>query len=353
MRLVDSDVPAGVEVAFRACDFIAWKLSTLEGAPECELCWSQERRDAAIAAARGYLLTYGRDLSADGVTGKDDFPHPRAHLRFPALERPATDDDAREGRAIFSLAGKGEVRVAPMSASFPIRAKWLTLQAFPIDRQYGNGTTRREYLQDGWVWQAEEVHRGDRWERSYGFVGHATIARAPASEIEFSPDQHRMPTLLDGLDARLELSSPAEGGLPPGRPVIMTLKIRNCRGVEKPVPTEFLRPADDGKPALRRGLSLALFDIATDTAGVAFSAVPRNGEHTPTRTARFEPGDASRILAPTESFEAMQIDLSDWFGALGAGTYRVHLTFAKNSGLGEGTTNDAYFAIGEPSNSGR
>ena len=43
----------------------------------------------------------------------------------------------------------------------------------------------------------------------------------------------------------------------------------------------------------------------------------------------------------------MKIDLSDWFAALGPGTYRVHVTFAKSSGVGEGTTNDVYFAIGD------
>ena len=264
---------------------------------------------------------------------------------FPAQEHPATADDVRAARAIFSLAGDGEARVAAMPASFPIRARWLALKA---DRPLRNGTTRREYLQDGWVWQAEEARRGDRWERFYGFVGHATIARAPASEVEFPPDAFGWRSLPDGLDARLELSSPVDGGIPPGRSVSVTLKIRNRRGVERPVPTEFLRPADDGKPALRRGLTLALFSVAQETTGSPVDAMPQNGDHEPTRAAHFDPGDASRTLAPTESFAAMQIELSDWFGPLGPGGYRVHIAFAKNSGLGEGPTNDLYFVIGDP-----
>jgi hypothetical protein len=239
------------------------------------------------------------------------------------------------------------VRVAPIAAGFPIRARWLAHKAFPIVRQYGDGTTRREYLQDGWVWQAEEVLRGDRWERSYGFVGHATIARAPASEIELPLDRHRGPSLPNGLDVRLELLSPAEGGIPQGRPVVVSLKIRNRRVVDQPVATEFLRPADDGKPALRRGLTLALFDVAQDTASQGSIALPQKVEHQLTRNAWFDPGDAARIVAPTESFEAMQFDLSDWFAALGPGTHRVHVTISKNSGLGEGTTNSVYFAIGD------
>jgi hypothetical protein len=48
-----------------------------------------------------------------------------------------------------------------------------------------------DFLQDGWVWQAEQVHTGDGWERYYGFVGHATIARVAASEIEFLPARKR------------------------------------------------------------------------------------------------------------------------------------------------------------------
>jgi hypothetical protein len=279
--------------------------------------------------------------------GENDFLHPRPQLRFLALERPATADDVREGRAIFSLAGTAEVRVAPMAAGFPIRARWLAHKAFPIDRQFGDGTKRRDYLQDGWVWQAEEVRRDDRWERSYGFVGHATIARAPASEIEFPPERHWGPALSDGLDARLELASPVEGGFPPGKPVIVTLGFRNRRGVDQPIPTEFIRPADDGKPALRRGLAVTIFDLAQNTAVAGGNDLPQKGEHQPTRSARFDPGGASRILAPTESFVAMQIDLNDWFAPLRPGSYRAHVTFAKDSGLGEGTTNDAYFVIGD------
>ena len=347
MQVVESDVPAGVELAFRACDYIAWKLSGLEGAPEFELYWPQARRDAAVAAGRGYLLTYGLALSADRGPGEHDFRYPRPHLRFPALERPATADDVRLGRAIFSLAGNGEVRVAPMPANFPIRARWLARKAFPIDRHFGDGTTRREYLQDGWVWQAEEVRSGESWERSYGFVGHATIARAPASEIEFLSDRRREPSLPNGLDSELELLSPVEGGIPQGKPVSVRLKFRNCRGVDQPIPTEFIRPADDGKPTLRRGLTLALFDVGQDTAGLGVNPLPKKGEHQLIWKAWFDPGDGSRIVAPTESFEAMKIDLSDWFAALTPGTYRVHVTFAKNSGLGEGTTNDVYFTIGD------
>jgi hypothetical protein len=347
MRVAEPDDRVNVEVAFRACDYIAWQLSTLPAAPECQLYWTEARRDTAVAACRDYLLKYGRNLSTEGLPGKHDFPHTRAHLRFPAQDHPATADDVRAARAIFSLAGDGEARLAAMPTSFPIRARWLALRTDPIDRPRGNDRPRPEHLQGGWVWQAEEVRQGDRWERFYGFVGHATIARALASEVEFPPDDFGWRSLPDGLDARLELSSPVDGGIPPGRPVSVTLKIRNRRGVERPVPTEFLRPADDGKPALRRGLTLALFSVAQENTGSPVSALAQNGEHEPTRAAHFDPGVALRTLAPTESFGAMQIELSDWFGPLAPGAYRVRIAFSKNSGLGEEPTNDLYFMIGD------
>jgi hypothetical protein len=72
-------------------------------------------------------------------------------------------------------------------------------------------------------------------------------------------------------------------------------------------------------------------------------------ERTPIRTARFDPGNASRLLAPTDSFDALRIDLADWFGPLAPGSYRLHATFAADSGLGEGQTSDLYFTVGDPS----
>jgi hypothetical protein len=47
----------------------------------------------------------------------------------------------------------------------------------------------------------------------------------------------------------------------PGQPILVTLRLHNARGVERSAPTEFVRPASDGKPALRRGVSLVLNEI--------------------------------------------------------------------------------------------
>ena len=52
-------------------------------------------------------------------------------------------------------------------------------------------------------------------------------------------------------------------------------------------------------------------------------------------------------MAPFEAFEAMRLDLNDWFDLTRPGSYRVRVTFAADSGVGAGTSNDRYFTIGE------
>jgi hypothetical protein len=183
-----ADTP-GNEVAIRTCDFVAWTLSSLDGAPECALTWPEARRDKAIAACADFLQHYGPRIAAEYPPDEPDAQHPIARLRFPALGRPATPDDVREGRAIFSLSGEGDVRTVALPSGFPVRARWLALKSFPVDLRSNPVPPVGEFLQDGWVWQAEEVRKGDQWERYYGFAGHATIARVAASEIEFASEK--------------------------------------------------------------------------------------------------------------------------------------------------------------------
>jgi len=104
-------------------------------------------------------------------------------------------------------AGHGEARLASMPG-FPQKAKWITLKDTPQVWNDQNGVTRREYDTEGYVWQAEEVRKGDGWERFYGFVGHHVIARAPALEIEFRNQFGSWSNLEGGLDARIEMVEP-------------------------------------------------------------------------------------------------------------------------------------------------
>jgi hypothetical protein len=68
---------------------------------------------------------------------------------------------------------------------------------------------------------------------------------------------------------------------------------------------------------------------------------------------RFNPGDASRTLAPTESIEALRLDLNDWYGELKSGWYWLQVNFGAESGIGERTTNQLQFWIVAPEENGQ
>ena len=42
----------------------------------------------------------------------------------------------------------------------------------------------------------------------------------------------------------------------------------------------------------------------------------------------------------------MRLDLGDWFDLAKPGRYRLRVTFAADSGLGEGSSSEAYFQVG-------
>ena len=123
-------VAVGVAYPFRRCDYLASELSALEGSPQIDLFWPETRRDEAVAACVAFLKRYGASFSAVPLAGVQDFPEPRPHLRFPILGKPATPEDVASARAIFSLEGQGETRLASMPG-FPQQAKWLTLKDTP------------------------------------------------------------------------------------------------------------------------------------------------------------------------------------------------------------------------------
>ena len=164
----------GVEYPYRRCDFLALQLSAVEGSPRIELYWPETRRDQVVAACVMYLKLFGPLLTAEVRPGEPDAPPRKPHLNFPTPGRPATAQDVAANRAIFSLEGQGETRLVKFP-SFPQPARWLTLKDSPLEQPVDDGVSRREYDTDGYIWQAEEVRKGDHWERYYGFVGHHTI----------------------------------------------------------------------------------------------------------------------------------------------------------------------------------
>jgi hypothetical protein len=86
-------VAIGVEYPFRRCDYLASHLSDLEGSTRCDLFWPEASRDEAVAACMAYLKHFGASFTAHAAPGIHDVAGPKAHLRFPALRKPATAAD--------------------------------------------------------------------------------------------------------------------------------------------------------------------------------------------------------------------------------------------------------------------
>jgi hypothetical protein len=56
MPIEDPDAaPPGVETPLRRCDFYAWQVAAIEGAPPYNPCWDEGRRDAALKATADFL----------------------------------------------------------------------------------------------------------------------------------------------------------------------------------------------------------------------------------------------------------------------------------------------------------
>ncbi len=337
----------GVEYPYRRCDLLSWQMSVLEGCPRIELSWPETRRDEAVAACVKYLRFFGPRFTADPIPGERDIPNRKPHLKFPTLGRPATAQDVGSNRAIFSLEGQGDTRLVKFPG-FPQPARWLKLKDSPPDVLYQQGSSRRDDNTDGYVWQAEEVRKGDRWERYYGFVGHHNIARAPADEIELGKPNVLRWKLKGGVFADTELVEPKKTVFQTGQPIVVRMRLQNVTGVDRSSPTEFLRPGPDGKPALRQGVNLSLWHWTPPrTRSEIVWGDPPSERVVPWRDAHFEPDNATRWLAPLESFEAMRLDLNDWFDLTRPGRYDLVVTFDTNSGLGKGSSGGARFQVGD------
>ena len=342
-------VKPDVALPFRTCDYIAWQIASLEGAPEFALYWPEDRRDRAVAASIAYLKKYGDRFTVDPPAGTYDAHRKESRLVFPKRSRAATAEDVRANRAIFSLEGQGEVRLSKVP-EFPIPARWVTLKDFPIDVRDSEGNVYHQYEQEGQIWQAEEVREGNHWERYFGFVGSHVIARVPAAQIEFGDGRfdQELGILPIGLDAMIEPVESRKTRFEPGQPIPVTLKFRNRRGVENRAPTEFLRQEPGGRPSWRRGVAVAInYSPPALTRSYLFSSFQEPGEALrPKHTDHFEPGKTTRVLGPFETFEAMRLELNDSFDMKRPGSYRVQITFAADSGLGIGKT-EWDFTVGD------
>ncbi len=182
---------AGEKRTLRVCDWYALQLSWLEGSPEFEAYWPQDKRNAAVQEAIAFVRDWsGRFAWNETQKVLYDPPFHRARMIFPRRDRPATEAEVKAHTAIFCLAGGGEVRAVAIDP-FPTEAKWTTLKRFVVRTQGYDVETKTQKIittfdQKGWIWQAEERMEGGQWKRYYGFVGSHIVAKVPAEEIELT-----------------------------------------------------------------------------------------------------------------------------------------------------------------------
>jgi hypothetical protein len=343
--------PGPRAMPLRVADLVCEDLQALEGIPRFQKQWPLAKRDQAIGACMAYLKQYGErfreNAAARAIRGAEPGGpgHERVVLAFDPLDHPATAEEVAAGRAIFSLDRAGaEVRRLPLP-SFPLDARWTKLEVFPDDPpkiqwfdDEGHAFTNTAALQEGRVWQAEEVRAGDRWRRYYGFVGRHALTRVAAEEIEFPAPWNKGWWLLStDLDAQIVINEAATAG-----PVPVELWFRNHRGVESTAPAELVRAADGGQ-TIRDGIAFRLVRVSDNNEPNPFAVLggarekPFPAEEIPGRPFRRHPGGASPLtLAPAGTVRAFQLDLRTLFPIERPGRYRLEIT-VDDLKTGEGT----------------
>jgi hypothetical protein len=345
--------PPGTKVNFRVCDLWAQHVGWAEGTPRLELYWAEEKRDAAIKKLIEFLDRYGDRFRYNA----DDpetwiVPNSPTRMSFPRLDRPATPADVKAGRAIFSLAGDAgsapaEVRLVPLPQR-PLSAEWATLKAHPrqttqVD-QSGKTTHFTTYDNAGYIWQAEEVRIGNRWQRYYGFVGHYDVARVPAEEIDVSGGGFYEP-LTNGLGAVIYPPGVDENGaitnpLPTAAdPLLVTLMIRNRTGLDQTTLARFTLPRPDGKLLLAPGIRLRVFvsqgSIGKPDGSRIFSSYDtrEDWKELPAKERASGKGDfGSQKLLIGQQFTAFRVDLRDWFDLSQPADYEVQIEMDEKQG---------------------
>jgi hypothetical protein len=345
----------GVESIFRVCDFYAWQLSKLEGAPRCELYWPEKARDQGVAACIAFVKKYGERFQYAPAIRElpDKRSEDQARMLFPVRNRPATAEEVSEGQAIFALAQGKKVRVS-RGLRLPIKARWTKYSgAVRFVQTWDSKQNRAVYQampdQDGLVWQAEEVEEEGQWQRYYGFVGRHVVAKVPAAEIEFPSPEQGWAELSDGIDCWVSQPGREEKGgmvsetrLGVGGPVPIRVRLRNRSGLERTVPARFLDRDAKGGPGLHAGIELRLRHAKTAGRDQAWTEVPR------TPRGAFAAKSSSKTAEPAEVFAEFSLNLNDWFALTEPGAYRFQLIFGRGDHrFAQGESREISFSLGK------
>lgn len=185
----DADDPRYNEpIPIRHADFVAWRVSFVQGAPAFEIYWPEARRTAAVLKMLEFLDLHGNAyadrsfINAPQYFAQGGLRPPAAKFQIAKLDRVAEQDDVASGRAVFVLDENDAKRRVVELPKFPQAARW-TIPAEENERQ---AVPPRQIT--GNVWQAEEIDLNGTWRRYYGFVGNHVIARVLADQIELIDD---------------------------------------------------------------------------------------------------------------------------------------------------------------------
>jgi hypothetical protein len=355
---------AGSVVPFRLCDYYAYELSRLDGFPKIGLYWPQAQRDAAVAACKAVLVQYGDAFQSRPQDPYDDPVYDsglnQTHISFPKLDHPATIEDVKKGRAIFSLLGTTRICHLP---DFPIEA-WRPKRKedpHPASIYYPDGISKfiTDYVTEGRVWQAEEVLVDGKWERYYGFVGRYQLEKVPAAEIRFAYQgadgnvTKEISGTIEGprdyVQGRLSLSYATHNFAQLNSPLPVKVKISNGSGLDQVVPEALMLPPG-AKTALPQGISLSLlYSEKIPPKVVSFSEPPFNYGSWQNVSLRKEvQTDAGETpgptLVPTQDFTVLNVDLRDYFDMSRPGTYRLKALFHV-PGQPENKSNEITFSV--------
>jgi hypothetical protein len=355
--LNDPLVPApGSVVPFRICDLYAYELSALEGFPKIQLYWPVKKRNETVAACIEFLQHYGRCYTYFFNPSFNDPFHDLAHFHIQPLDHPATSDEVKQGRAIFSLKGVTRVCKSPL---IPLAASWITLKDSPNEGQQlqPDGSVKKVvvYSTEGWIWQAEELLVGGKWQRFYGYVGPHHLEKVPAAEIEFpvygwTQFDHGWDCQINGPEVYLkknEVASVTKLGV--RSPLPITVMIRNRSGVDQTVPGQWIQPKGDSKH-LPEGVTIALFyspKRLDEPSGPRYWSQQdfkwENIQLLPGSFSASVPG-APQTLKPTENVAAFQVDLRTFSNFSRPGTYRLKVDFTAKGSSGNRSV-ETIFAI--------
>jgi hypothetical protein len=350
--------PLPAEVPIRVCDYYAWQLAKLNiGAPRCELYWPEAARDEGVAACAAYLKKYGARLKHGLAqkTREDAFGRDVAQLSFPPLKRLASADDVKRTTAIFSLDGDPSARLVSLP-EYPMKARWTTLKEVPYYVSYYNTLTResgwrKEFHQDGFVWQAEEIEKDGAWRRYYGFVGSYKIAKVPAEEIEFPEVSYLWSSLTNGIDCRLRLlgNVPADAKTPKqilemGYPMSVKAQFRNRLGIDQKLTESLARKEPKSGFALHSGIEPRAWYASAKATGDRAIAEGDWQELTPRSVARFV--SPRGLIPPGTEFAEFTFDVNALFDITRPGHYRLRLRFIEEgAGFAAGESYDVSFSL--------